>query len=326
MKGEGSSAGPEGWHLASGGYQARYARPLDGGGFVAVGKGEMAWVEASLPKRAGQWESLDLDQALTVAAEMIEDACQFVTPAAPKALRGTAGDAPLRKTGRRMDPHLVSVANPKVVRLDLVRELRLHNPDLLSPILEGLGNIHHPGRVTSRRYKDAARGRAETLSVGPKAWKMTLYDKHEETRLWSPRGEVKLMPAPKGSLRAEARLHADQLHSAFARKTAGTVTTMADLEEAKLRDLTRGWWDRTGCGATVTGHVALADLVWSQPWSEAVRGRFLAWAQNPGITYSNRHLEADCRRRARDLEIARGEQLEYDVRLDYDLGHEVLAA
>jgi hypothetical protein len=317
VKGEGRSVPAGSGMFGVGGYQARYARRLDGGGFVAVGKGEMAWVEASLPKRRGQWESLGLKDALREIGAMVDDACQFVTPT-------DHGKAVRDSDGRR--EHVVRVDDPKVVRLDLVREFRLQSPELLSPILDGLGNIHHGGRVTTRRFADGNNGQAQTLSIGPRAWKMTLYDKHTESKTWASDSNLRMLPAPAGSLRAEARLHGDQLRSARAVASGGAVARVVDLEEHKLRKLRRAWWDLTGCGATVTSAGSLFELVWAQPWSEAVRARFLGWVQNPAMTFTNRNLEADCRRRAEMLGVVRGDLPGLEVALDYDAGRERVRA
>jgi hypothetical protein len=317
VKGEGGEVRPGSGLFGVGGYQARYSRRLDGGGFVAVGKGQMAWVEASLPKRQGRWESLTLPEAMTEISAMVEDACQFVRPT-------DHGAAIPASDGRR--EHVVRVDDPKVVRLDLVREFRLANPELLSPILDGLGNVHHPGRMTTRRYADGNNGQAQTLSIGPRAWKMTLYDKHTESKTWASDANLRMLPAPAGSLRAEARLHGDQLSSRRAAAAGGTVARVVDLEEHKLRSLRRAWWDLTGCGATVTSAGHLFELVWAQPWSEAVRARFLGWVQHPSMTFTNRHLEADCRRRAELLGVVRGDLPAVDVALDYDTGRERVVA
>jgi hypothetical protein len=297
------------------GVRARYARPLDGGGFVAVGKGEMAWVEASLPKRRGSWESLALGDALAEVSAMVEDACQFVTP---------TGRWASRQAGHR-DPD-VSADDAKIIRLDTVRELRLTEPAVLSPLLEGLGNVHHAGRVKTRRYADPSRGQAETLSVGPKAWKGTLYDKHEETKTWRPAGDnLRVSPAPAGSLRAEFRLHGAQLRSVRSSNAGGFIARVSNLEEAKVRNLTRTWWDLCGFGREVAGAATLAQLVMSQTdWSETRRRMLLSYLEHPEFPFENRNTERKYRNLAESLGLVIGRQNDFSVRLDYDAGREVV--
>lgn len=241
--------------------QYRYRRKLDGGGFLATGVAGMAWVEASLPKRIDgeNVEGVTLDQADELVEDLLEEAAGFVEPDGEgRVLRGTDGQA----TGS-----VVSFSDPKIVRLDLVRDFKLRSAANLSPLLDGLSSVPRVGRTKVRRFADGERNQAQTLTVGPKAWKATLYDKHIESNGL----------AAAGSLRFEARLHGEQLQSVFALEHGGKVGTLADLDEDRLRVLRRGWFERAGFDREVVAMDLLWDRIVETDLSARERATFIGW-------------------------------------------------
>lgn len=287
----------------------KWTRHLDGGGFLATGVGESAWVEASLPKRATH-DDVDgprNDEALGVA-----DALEV--------LRDLWGEA-LNHVECRGE---VFFDDCRVVRLDLVRDF--HNVTDPTPVLDGLAAVDQPGRAKVRRFADAAANRAETLRVGPRAWGCTLYDKHVESN-----GR-----APAGQLRYEARLHGDQLTSAFAQRNGGKFGTVADLVRSggashtlerywmggsargysrtvyrdsddgnALARAQRAWFDRVGFGLTVSGRHELVARLGAAGLRNSEACGLWAYLTLPGAAGSmHRNTRRKYRRLATRLGIA----------------------
>ena len=155
---------------------------LSSGGFLSVGVGEMAWVEASLPKRSrGENVSgVTIGEAKELIHEMVEEACLYVEPEVSREISTESGVTAV-----------VSASNPRIVRLDLVRDFQLTDPSRLTDILNGLSNIPRDGRTKVRRFADGRTGRAETLRVGPSSWAATLYDKHVESGGLAEKGALR---------------------------------------------------------------------------------------------------------------------------------------
>jgi hypothetical protein len=197
-----------------------YRRKLPGGGFLAWGRGERAWVEASLPKRAGEdnIEAVGVEEAWELLADLHTEVGRFV-------------EFDVGNDGHRFE-------HAAVKRLDLVRDF--DGVRSVPVILDGLANVAVKGRAKQRRYADGERNRAQTLSVGPKtAWLTTLYDKHEETLGGS-------VVAPEGRVRFEARMRSDVLTHQWAKDNGGCVRQVMDLEETKLENLRRAMFGRVG--------------------------------------------------------------------------------
>lgn len=282
----------------------RWTRKLPGGGFIGTGVGERAWIEASLPKRVDgeNWEAVSVAEAVDLVVDLFHEACAYID------------------VEERFDP-----CDAKIVRLDLVRDF--HDVDDPTPVLDGLAGVDQPGRSKVRRFADPSAHRAETLRVGPRAWGCTLYDKHVETD-----GK-----APAGQLRFEARLHADQLGSAFARNHGGKFGTIADLMRdagtastpevywlggsdqiaaggarrverqgdggSALARTQRDWFDRVGFGLACNGRNALAGRLRTSGLSNAKQGTLWAYLTMPGFAAS---LHRNTRRRYRNLAIDEG--------------------
>lgn len=293
--------------------QHRFNRKLPGGGFIGMGVGGMCWAEASLPKRVdGQnWQAVGLGQALELVAELHREACEFVEP------------------DRVRDGHRVEAS--KVVRLDLVRDFE--GVRSLGFVLDGLAGSQQRGGWKVARHADPERARAETLAVGPKSWRCTLYDKHAE----SPE-------APPGQLRFESRLHAEQLRSAGARDHGGHVRVLADLGEDKLQSLRRWKFEQVGFDREVVAVGRVQELVFSPLLPGSKRDQHgltkaeqrALWAYLTagarGVDIGMSHNTAGKYRgiaRRLGITMAAGELLDegrITLRLDYDRGQEVLTA
>lgn len=250
----------------------RYSRRLDGGGFLATGAGNSAWVEASLPKRISEDNvtPVGLDQALDVLEALHMQALEYVEVDAA-----------------------ASFLDAKIVRLDMVRDF--HEVKDVTGILDGLAAVEQPGRVKVRRFADPARGAAETLRVGPKAWGATLYDKYRET----------VGRAPIGSLRFETRLHQEQLTSTFGRNSGGHLRVVEDMighdgqGEQRMAGLSRAWFGRAGFDRAVLAGTRLQNAVLeAEDLTAAARGGLWAYLTLPGYAQT---LSAPTRRKWRRI-------------------------
>ena len=276
----------------------RYSHKLPGGGFVAVGVGERAWIEASLPKRVGDGniEGLPVADVLPALESALDEARTFCEP-------------------------IQGLAEAAVVRLDVVRDF--DGVRHVGSLLDGLSGVPRGKREKVRRWSDGQRNRAETLRVGPRAWGGTLYDKHVET------GGV----APEGRLRFEGRLHADQLTGAWAFGLGAVVRQVADLGQENVERLRRATFERCSFERQVTAVATIAELVFSgeglKPQEQAALWAYLT---APGYAARlHRNSERKYRRMARSLGVTPGIDLaevedRYSVQLDYDAGTELLRA
>lgn len=282
--------------------------PLAGGGFVAVGVGSSAWVEASLPKRVRgeNVAGIGVDEVAGVVREMVAEACEVVRPGPPRDVVGPDGLT-----------RVVSVDDPRVVRLDLVRDFELADDSLLPVLLSGLASVPRSGAVKTRLFADGRTGRAETLRVGPGSWAATLYDKHRET------GGL----APVGSLRAEFRLRGRQLTSARAQSLGGGVVTVSDVAEESCENLRRGWFELAGFGSWVGGRSSVWGALEVADLSDREKLSFVGWlsARADGVELSVcGKTDRKYRRLLGALQLGDGSSQR--VRLDYERGCEEVAA
>jgi len=255
-----------------------------------------------------------LPAALEAARELYAEAARYVDFA----------DHPFDDSGltHRFQRGGARFEDCRVVRLDLVRDFQgvaRHNE-----LLNGLAAVHQPGRAKVDRRADGDRNNAETLSIGPKAWRSTLYDKHAESH----------GTAPAGQLRFEARLRTAVLTGVTARRRAGAVHTLADLSEPKLAALRRWMFTRVGYDRTVSGWAELSTRVFHGNDLSARRRREL-WAYLTARPYGvdlgyHRNIVRVYERIVADLGVvAPGQGFHPDavtVRLDYDAGVEVFEA
>lgn len=285
----------------------RYALP--GGGFVATGIGGMAWIEASLPKRIhkANVEPLPVDQVPAAVKDMVAEGLAVL------GADSVVSDTIVRADGSHDE---VSDVNPRVVRLDLVRDFRLRDPSNLSPILDGLALIPQNARHKVRRFSDGRTGQAETLRVGPGSWAATLYDKHKES------GGL----APPGSLRAEFRLRGKQLASQRAVAANCEVRTLKDVSSESCNGLRSLWWDLVGFGNWVGG----SEGVWSQLRESGLSDReclfFVGWAhaRRDGVDIAiSEKTERRFRRLLRQVTFSSSTAR---VRLNFESGEEEVAA
>jgi len=282
---------------------------LPGGGFVSTGIGGMAWIEASLPKRlSGQnITAVGLEQVPEAIAELVDEARSLVP----------CEDFEFAEVDLAGVVHRVSAENPKIVRLDLVRDFRLESPDNLTAVLDGLASVPQHGQSKVQRFADGKSGRAETLRVGPGAWAATLYDKHRES------GGV----AERGHLRAEFRLRARQLRSSRVAALESEIYTLEDLEEERCERVRRCWWDLVGFGSWVGGTASIWDSLATTDLSDREKMFFVGWyvARRDG-----QHLvvaektERKFRKILKCIDI--GGIGQSRIRLNYELGKEEVAA
>lgn len=292
----------------------RYSRKLAGGGFVATGIGNAAWLEASLPKRVSDDDdnsvALGLDDALGALYDMYDEAREWCDYS---------------------PGHLFEES--KLVRLDLVRDF--HDVEHQTELLDGLASIDQPGRAKVRRFADPSANRAETLRVGPRAWGCTLYDKHVETG-----GK-----APEGQVRFEARLHRPQLTSVFARTHGGCFMVVGDLVRCRLDGegdggdslaiAQRAWFERVGFDRAVSSKRGLYDAVRGAGLSHTEAAGVWAYLTLPGWAAT---ISKNSRTKYRRIAASFGYAPAYDgavvpvdqtdhrvVRLDYDAGTLVAA-
>jgi hypothetical protein len=279
---------------------------LAGGGFVATGVGGMAWVEASLPKRVGtsNVRPLEVSKVHEVAGDLVSEAVSALDSDPDLEVGVVDQDGVIRH---------VSARDPKVVRLDLVRDFQLEEPRRLGALLDGLALQPQGGRAKVQRFSDGRSGRAETLRVGPGAWAATLYDKHVESR-----GHASV-----GHLRAEFRLRSRQLGSKRAERLGQTIRQLSDVSETSCEVLRRYWWDMVGFGRWVGGVRDVWDVLAGASLSDREKVFFVGWYE---ARKAGRQLdlcdktERRYRRVLAELELARsGEER---IRLNYELGHE----
>jgi hypothetical protein len=209
----------------------RVRHKLPGGGFVILGLGGVAWVEASLPMRVWgrNWEGLALPESLEALREVVREAEALCEP---DRSRG----------GHQFERH-------KVTRLDLVRDFDgvLH----LSLLLDGLARVPRRGRTRVRHESSFGRFEGSSLRIGPRAWAGVLYDKHAETR-----GGV-----PPGRVRFEARIRAGPLRGRWAAENGGPVRAVGDINEERLQMLRRAIFDRAGFEREVASVTAVERAI-----------------------------------------------------------------
>lgn len=278
--------------------QWRYRQALPSGGFMAMGVGSKAWIEASLPKRAGDdnVQALPLVEALEVAREMVREAETFFEP----------------EPSHRFEAS-------ELVRLDAPRDF--HGVGQIGALLDGLAGVPRDKRQKTRRWSDGDRNRAETLRVGPKAWGATLYDKHVES-------EGKAEP---GHLRYEPRMHREQLTGQWAKDQGVIMRVIEDITEEKLSGLSRAVFDRVGFDREVSAAATVAERVFDPDnglrWD--VKGSLWAFLTAPAARAQlSKNTATKYRRLAADLGLAPVVEFADDeglvVHLDFDRGTEVL--
>jgi hypothetical protein len=290
-------------------------RKLPGGGFLGTGVDGKAWVEASLPKRVNDdnIEGLTVPEAHEALQGLISEACEYVTPTDRVLVEGVGS----------VEDVVLSVDNPKIVRLDLVRDFQLRAPRHLGHLLDGLSGVKREGRTRTARFADGGRGNAQTLMVGPKSWSSRLYDKHAET----------VGKAPEGRLRFEAELRQKQLSSVFAKKHCGSISHVSDLEEDRLAKLRRAWFRRSGFDRCVVADPDVWTVLLQSglPPMEQLKLRGWLDALANGVLVDV-GLERTADYRLRQLAsavgiVAGGLHSEISsIVLDFDLGFEVVAA
>lgn len=292
-----------------------YRRALPGGGFLAWGIGDHAWVEASLPKRVNEdnVEALPADQAVEAIRDMYAEALNYV--------EAYNGDH-VYSMGTNDQPRLVprSWQTATVKRLDLVRDF--DGVTAIDSLLNGLATVKQDGRSKVRRFADPERGRAETLRVGPKSWAATLYDKHAETKLAAP-----------GRLRFEARLRSRQLRSADAQKIRSTIAHVSDISTERVQTMTSRMFERVGFDREVAGTAQLAAAIndcddLSPRVKRELVGYLAGRAMGIELEFSS-NTERKYRKLAQRLGLVLTDDClaeSFTARLDFESGTQVLTA
>jgi len=271
----------------------RYRHKLAGGGFLALGINGKAWAEASLPKR--------------IDGENVE---AVTVPDALELLRGLVAEAD------EYCDRKVPFEHAEVVRIDAVRDFQgVHHA---AELLSGLANTPRPAVQKVKLFQDPERCSAETLTVGPKAWKMTGYDKHVETA----------GAAPEGQLRTETRLHREQLLSEHARKGGYMMGHVADITDDKVERLHRGRFELACFDREVVGVASVAAAIRRAELTDESKRELWCFLTMPGASeLMSKNTRTRYRRLARELGVtpsAASEELpDMRVRLDYESGTEV---
>lgn len=303
-----------------------YRRQLPGGGFIAWGIGDHAWVEASLPKRVGDHnvESLPADQAVEAIRDLYGEALNYVEAYNGDHVYSRAGD-----DRPRLLPRSWQTANVK--RLDLVRDF--DGVTAIDSLLNGLATVKQNGRSKVRRFADADRGLAETLRVGPKSWAATLYDKYAESSNY-----VDSPYCAPGRLRFEARLRSPQLRSKDAQNIHATIAHVSDITDERVQTMTARTFQRVGFDREVAGSAQLAvaintatdvdgDPLSSREKRELV-GYLAARAMGIELDFSS-NTERKYRRLAQRLGLVLTDDTlseSFTARLDFQSGTQVLTA
>ena len=294
----GGSVAIDGFGTAEERFRVRHGLP--GGGFLNLGIGGKAWVEASLPKRIDgrNVEAVGVPEALEIARDVYEEAGLFCTP---------------RADGKRFELS-------RLVRLDPVRDF--DGVAHVTELLNGLAAVPRDSRYKVRRFADPERNRAESMRVGPNAWASQLYDKHVESK-----GD-----AAAGRLRYEGRFHREQLESAFAKANGCVMGRIVDVREDKVQRLTRASFERVGFDREVLGKASVAEAVFGCDWlSRRQQAELWTYLTAPGAAARmGRNAASRYRRTAQELGVtmaaAEEEAADVFVRLDFDKGTEVFRA
>lgn len=270
-----------------------YRHRLDGGGFLALGIGGKGWVEASLPKRKDgeNVEAVPVAEGLELLRELVEESAGFCTREVPFELC-------------------------EVVRVDAVRDFQgVHHS---GELLQGLANTPRPALQKVKLFQDPERCKAETLSVGPNAWKMTGYDKHVESE----------GVAPAGQLRTETRLHRQQLTSEHARKGDYMMRHVADITGPKVANCHRARFELACFDREVVGVASVASAIRNSDLTDGQKRGLWCFLTMPGAgELLGRNAVGRYRRLAKELGVtpaaAAEEMPDMRVRLDYETGTEV---
>jgi hypothetical protein len=277
-----------------------YRHLLPGGGFVVLGRGDVAWVEASLPVRAlgDNQEALLLPEALEAARELVREVEDLCEP------NPTCG-------GHRFELY-------KVARVDLVRDF--DGVTSLGYLLDGLHGLPAPGWARKRRETFPGHWGGNSLRVGTRGWGATLYDKHAESEGRAPAGRV----------RFEAMLRSRPLGGQWAAAHGGPIRVVGDVEEAQLQAMRRAMFERVGFGREVKSMNGVEKAILEAPGlSGAERRQLFVYLTAPELAATlSSGSELKYRRLAQELGIAPGcvedrPRESGGVRLDYGAGLEV---
>lgn len=212
------------------GDEHRYRRVMPSGASLMHGVGSVAKVEASLPKRLGEWQPLGIDEAWGVMHELWLEASEYVT----------------LKPGQTLD-------SARLSRVDCTRDVS--GVLDIGQALDAFASRPLDQRWKKRRYADAEANSAQTYRVGPKAWSHVAYDKEAETA-----GR-----APGGTLRLETRVTRDLMGSQEVIDAGAAMHRVQDLEAHRVDALSRLVIRRTGMDQKVAAMDQLAKSVMAHP-------------------------------------------------------------
>lgn len=226
------------------GDEHKYRRVMPSGASLMHGVGSVAKIEASVPKRHGEWRPFSVDEAWPVLHELWLEACEYLT----------------LKPGQSLD-------SARLSRLDCTRDLA--GVLDIGAALDAFASRPLDQRWKKRRYADAEANSAQTYRVGPKAWSHVAYDKEAET----------LGRAPEGTLRLESRVTRDLMASQEVIDAGAAMHRVGDLEADRVDTLSRLVIGRTGMDQRVAAMDQVAKAIRAHPLlSERERVTCLGYA------------------------------------------------
>jgi hypothetical protein len=218
--------------------------------------------------------------ALELASVLVEQAC---SPSAP-------------------------TAEWNVRRIDVARDFA--DVDDVAGLLDALAAVHRPYAKVAARHAAPGHG-TQTLSVGSKAGKVRVYDKHAET-------EGKAAP---GTLRWETEARTDWLASYGGIDKVGTITPGA------LQTLANNRWEWSAMGIEVqTRQALMAKVVAYEAFTDREGAMFVGWLMMRGAgfdTVTGSAALSKFRRAERVLGVTAADVASLGsatVRLDWDSG------
>lgn len=280
--------------------EQKFTRIMPSGARLMWGVADVARVESSLPKLAGQWQALAVDQAWHQLLDLWLEAREFIA----------------LKPGQVLD-------NARLSRVDCTRDIA--GVLDIGQALDAFAARPLDQRWTKRRYADATANSAQTYRVGPKAWSHVGYDKQAETA----------GTAPAGTLRLETRASRGLMASETVKRQGLAMHVVADLDADKVDGLSRLACARTGMDQEVAAMDQVARAIMNHPaLTQRERNAALAYALQVSLGMPpqvHRNAARKYRRVLGELGVTPEagclQQLHgsYSMRLDLDQGKAVYA-
>jgi hypothetical protein len=262
------------------GVQERWDAGEDGRQRVVTGKVEMNPSRVVDPDGWTLHGHEAIAPALLLAAELVEQRCSPTAPA----------------------------TEWKCKRIDVARDFT--DVDDIAGLLDALAAVHRPYAKVAARHAAPGQG-TQTLSVGSKAGKVRVYDKHAET-------EGKAAP---GTLRWETEARTDWLAAYGGMEEVGSITPGA------LETLANNRWEWSAMGIEVqTRQALMAKVVAYEAFTDREGAMFVGWLMMRGAGFTSvtgSTTLAKFRRAERALGVTAADVASLGtstVRLDWDSG------